>query len=88
MSGYVEKAAAFLSEARRAGCHAQGWIVAEVGRQPWAIQDILPTGASVSKLATSSVQTTFFVFLFLFTVLLIAEIGIMVKAIKKGPSVN
>ena len=62
-----------------------GWIVAEVGRQPWAIQDILPTGASVSKLATSSVQTTFFVFLFLFTVLLIAEIGIMVKAIKKGP---
>ena len=65
-----------------------GWIVAEVGRQPWAIQDILPTGASVSKLATSSVHTTFFVFLFLFTVLLIAEIGIMVKAIKKGPSVN
>ena len=65
-----------------------GWIVAEVGRQPWTIQDILPTGASVSKLATSSVQTTFFVFLFLFTVLLIAEIGIMVKAIKKGPSVN
>lgn len=62
-----------------------GWIVAEVGRQPWAIQDILPTSASVSKLATSSVQTTFFVFLFLFTVLLIAEIGIMVKAIKKGP---
>ena len=49
-----------------------GWIVAEVGRQPWAIQDILPTGASVSKLATSSVQTTFFIFLFLFTVLLIA----------------
>ena len=65
-----------------------GWIVAEVGRQPWAIQDILPTSASVSKLATSSVQTTFFLFLLLFTVLLIAEIGIMVKAIKKGPSVK
>lgn len=63
-----------------------GWIVAEVGRQPWAIQDILPTSASVSKLATSSVQTTFFLFLLLFTVLLIAEIGIMVKAIKKGPN--
>lgn len=62
-----------------------GWIVAEVGRQPWAIQDILPTSASISKLATSSVQTTFFLFLILFTILLIAEIGIMVKAIKKGP---
>lgn len=58
-----------------------GWIVAEVGRQPWVIQDILPTGASVSNLATSSVQTTFFLFLLLFTVLLIAEIGIMIKAI-------
>lgn len=62
-----------------------GWIVAEVGRQPWAIQDIMPTSAAISKLQTSSVQTTFFMFLILFTILLIAEIGIMVKAIKKGP---
>lgn len=59
-----------------------GWIVAEVGRQPWAIQDILPTGAGISRLDTSSVQTTFFLFLVLFTVLLIAEVGIMVKAVK------
>lgn len=62
-----------------------GWVVAEVGRQPWAIQDILPVGASISKLETSSVQATFFIFLILFTILLIAEIGIMLKAIKKGP---
>ena len=34
-----------------------------------------------------SVQTTFFIFLFLFTVMLIAEIGIMIRAIKKGPEV-
>jgi len=65
-----------------------GWIVAEVGRQPWAIQDILPTNASISQLATSSVQVTFFLFLVLFTILLIAEIGIMVKAIKKGPNLE
>ena len=62
-----------------------GWIVAEVGRQPWAIQDILPVTAAISKLPTASVQLTFFIFLTLFTVLLIAEIRIMVKAIKKGP---
>ncbi len=62
-----------------------GWIVAEVGRQPWAIQDVLPVGAAISKLSTSSVQTTFFVFLALFTILLAVEIRIMVKAIKKGP---
>jgi cytochrome d ubiquinol oxidase subunit I len=62
-----------------------GWIVAEVGRQPWAIQDLLPTGVAISKLSASSVQFSFFLFLILFTVLLIAEIRIMLKAIKKGP---
>lgn len=63
-----------------------GWIVAEVGRQPWAIQDILPVTAAISKLPTASVQLTFFLFLFLFAVMLIAEIRIMVKAIQKGPA--
>jgi len=62
-----------------------GWIVAECGRQPWAIQDMLPVGAAVSKLQTGSVQTTFFIFLGLFTVMLIAEISIMLREIKKGP---
>ena len=64
-----------------------GWVVAECGRQPWAIRDLLPTSAAISKLDVGSVQTTFFIFLFLFTVMLIAEIGIMIRAIKKGPEV-
>jgi cytochrome bd ubiquinol oxidase subunit I len=62
-----------------------GWIVAEVGRQPWAIQDILPVNAGISRLATSSVQTTFIIFAVLFSILLIAELSIMIRAIKKGP---
>ncbi|WP_321437544.1 cytochrome ubiquinol oxidase subunit I [uncultured Bacteroides sp.] len=62
-----------------------GWVVAEVGRQPWAIQDMLPISASISKLDVGSVQTTFFIFLLLFTVMLIAEIRIMLREIKKGP---
>lgn len=65
-----------------------GWVVAECGRQPWAIQDMLPTSAAISKLDVSSVQTTFFIFLILFTVMLIAEVGIMLKAIRKGPEVE
>jgi len=69
-------------------CTQTGWLVAELGRQPWAIQDILPVSASVSNVSTGSVQTTFFVFLVLFTVLLIAEIGIMLKLIKGGPETN
>lgn len=58
-----------------------GWIVAEVGRQPWAIQDLLPVNAAISKLSVTSVQTTFFLFLILFTALLVAELRIMFKAI-------
>ncbi|MEG1616970.1 MAG: cytochrome ubiquinol oxidase subunit I [Bacteroidales bacterium] len=60
-----------------------GWVTAEVGRQPWTIQDVLPTFASVSKLAPANVQLTFWLFLVLFTVLLIADIWIIVKQIKK-----
>ena len=62
-----------------------GWAVAECGRQPWTIQDMLPDVAAISNLSVSSVQTTFFIFLFLFTILLIAELRIMFKAIAKGP---
>jgi len=66
-------------------CSQTGWLVAELGRQPWAIQDILPITTAVSKNDAASVQLTFFIFLALFTVLLIAEIGIMLKVIKGGP---
>ena len=63
-----------------------GWVIAEVGRQPWTIQDVLPAGYSVSNIPTASVKTTFFVFLAVFTALFIAEIKIMLRAIKNGPS--
>lgn len=62
-----------------------GWVVAELGRQPWAIQDMLPVNAAISRLDAGSVQTTFFIFLIMFTVLLVAEIRIMLRAIKQGP---
>lgn len=62
-----------------------GWIVAEVGRQPWTIQDLLPTVAAVSNIDASAVQITFWLFAFIFTALLIAEIKIMTKQIKIGP---
>ena len=62
-----------------------GWLVAEFGRQPWTIQDMLPTWVAVSDLQSSSVMITFFIFLILFTVLLGVEISILLKQIKKGP---
>ena len=62
-----------------------GWLVAEFGRQPWTIQDMLPTWAAVSDLHSSSVMITFFLFLILFTTMLAVEISILLKQIKKGP---
>ncbi|MCB9202534.1 MAG: cytochrome ubiquinol oxidase subunit I [Flavobacteriales bacterium] len=61
-----------------------GWVVAEVGRQPWTIQDLMPNIAAVSQIDAYSVQITFFLFLIIFTCLLIAEIKIMLSAIKSG----
>lgn len=62
-----------------------GWVVAEMGRQPWTIQDMLPTWAAVSDLQGSSVALTFFLFLLLFTLLLVVEIRILCRQIKAGP---
>lgn len=61
-----------------------GWLVAEMGRQPWVIQDLMPTSAAISAISSSSVATTFIIFCVLFSVLLIAELSIMFKQIKKG----
>jgi len=62
-----------------------GWAVAEVGRQPWVIQDLMPTVSAVSEIKTGAVQTTFILFAITFTILLIAELKIMFAQIKKGP---
>jgi len=65
--------------------HEAGWIVTEVGRQPWAIQDLLPVTVARSNLDAGTVEVTFFMFLILFTALLIAELKIMTKQISIGP---
>ncbi len=62
-----------------------GWVVTEVGRQPWAIQDMLPVTVARSNLDSGTVAVTFFLFLFLFTALLVAEVKIMTKQISLGP---
>ena len=62
-----------------------GWLVADFGRPPWTIQDMLPTCAALSDLHSGSVMLTFFLFLILFTTMLAVEINIMLRQIKKGP---
>jgi cytochrome d ubiquinol oxidase subunit I len=62
-----------------------GWVLAEVGRQPWIIQDLMSVTGAVSQIAAGSVITTFILFAVLFTVLLIADVSILVKQIRTGP---
>ena len=65
-----------------------GWIVAEVGRQPWVIEGLLPTKAAISSVSVGAVQTTFFLFVAIFTLFLAIEIRILIKAIKAGPKTD
>ena len=69
-------------------CGQAGWIVAEVGRQPWTIQGLLPVGVAISDVSVAAVKTTFFVFVAVFALFLAIEIRIMVGAIKKGPEID
>jgi cytochrome bd ubiquinol oxidase subunit I len=62
-----------------------GWVVAEVGRQPWTIQGLLPTMLSASNINANAVILTFWMFVAILTVLVIAEVRIMKNAISKGP---
>ena len=65
-------------------CSEAGWVTAEVGRQPWIIEGLMPTRAAISAISSASVQLTFWMFAAVFTALLVAEITIMLKQIKSG----
>ena len=65
-----------------------GWVVAEVGRQPWTIEGLLPVKAAVSSVSVAAVKTTFFIFVAIFTLFLLIEIRILLKAIQKGPETD
>lgn len=63
-----------------------GWFVAEFGRQPWAVGEILPTHFAASALTASEIITSLVAILVLYTLFLIAEVFLMVKFGRKGPS--
>jgi cytochrome d ubiquinol oxidase subunit I len=63
-------------------------VVAEVGRQPWVIEGLMPTRAAISDVPTSSVIITFTIFAIVFTGLLVAELNIMFKYISKSSKEN
>ena len=63
-----------------------GWFVAEFGRQPWAIGEVLPTSIAASSLAPSDLIISLSAFILFYTVLLIIEMYLMFKFGRQGPS--
>ncbi len=63
-----------------------GWFVAEFGRQPWAISEVLPTFLSTSSLAASDVLFSLVAFIIVYSILFVIEMYLMIKFARLGPS--
>ena len=63
-----------------------GWFVAEFGRQPWAIAEVLPTHMATSSLSVEQVWFSIISIIGFYTVLLIVEVFLMVRFTRIGPS--
>ncbi|MGQ9659669.1 MAG: cytochrome ubiquinol oxidase subunit I [Thermochromatium sp.] len=63
-----------------------GWFVAEFGRQPWAIGEVLPTSIAASSLTANHVLMSLWGFIFFYTLLFLIEIYLMFKFSRLGPS--
>ncbi len=63
-----------------------GWLIAEYGRQPWVVEGVLPTFYAASGLQISDLVISLVFFVTLYTALIVVELFLMVKAIRKGPT--
>lgn len=63
-----------------------GWIIAEVGRQPWLVHGVLPTFLGVSSVSTQEVWTSLIGFFVFFGSLFMVELFLMFKYARLGPS--
>ncbi len=62
-----------------------GWVLAEVGRQPWAVEGVLPTFLAPSSLSVPQLIASIVGFTLLYGALAVVEVGLILKTIKKGP---
>lgn len=63
-----------------------GWYVAEMGRQPWSIGEVLPTFLSTSSLTTADVLGSIITIAVIYTILIVIEMFLMIRFARKGPS--
>ena len=62
-----------------------GWLVAELGRQPWTVYGVLPTWMSASTHSTGYMIFSLVGFVALYTVFIAIEMYLMVRTIRRGP---
>lgn len=63
-----------------------GWLVAELGRQPWTVHEILPTWMSASTHSVGYMVFSLIGFVGLYTLFIVAEVYLMLRAIRIGPT--
>jgi cytochrome d ubiquinol oxidase subunit I len=62
-----------------------GWFVAEHGRQPWAIEGVLPTFLAVSSIPAANVALSLAGFVLFYSVLAVVDVFLLVKYVRLGP---
>ena len=62
-----------------------GWLIAEYGRQPWAVEGVLPTFYAASGLGFWDLVISLAFFITLYSVLFVIMVLLMIKIIKAGP---
>jgi cytochrome d ubiquinol oxidase subunit I len=62
-----------------------GWVVAEYGRQPWAIDGLLPTFLGVSTTSAANVWMSLLGFVVFYTSLAVVDVYLMLRMIRQGP---
>src|SRR5690606_7916509 len=63
-----------------------GWVVAEVGRQPWIATGILRTADAASPVPATSIATTLVLFVVVYGIVFAAGITYMNRLIRRGPA--
>ncbi len=62
-----------------------GWIVAEYGRQPWAVDGVLPTFLGVSRTSVGNVWLSLAGFVIFYSALAVVDVFLLVRTIRRGP---
>jgi cytochrome d ubiquinol oxidase subunit I len=63
-----------------------GWVLAEVGRQPWIVYGVMKTSEAFSPVATSQVLTSLIAFILIYGILGAIGFFLIIRLARKGPA--